>query len=52
MSLIKLALNIPISHLKGDQKEFKQIIDHANKIVKITKEMNKEDKEAMRNESH
>lgn len=48
MSIIKLALNIPISHLKEDQKEFKEIINHAKKIVKITKGMNKEDKEAMK----
>lgn len=46
MSIVKLALNIPMSHLKGDTKEIKEIRDSAQKIVKVTKEMNKEDKEA------
>ena len=48
MSLIKLSLEIPIGHLKGDQKEFKEIIQAGKKIVKITKAMNKEDEAAMR----
>jgi len=46
MSLIKLALNIPLSHLKGDTKEIKEIRQAALKIVKVTKEMNKEDSKA------
>jgi hypothetical protein len=47
MSIVKLALNIPISHLKGDTKEINEIREDAKKIVKVTKKMNAEDKEAM-----
>lgn len=45
--LFKQALEIPISHLKGDAKEINEIRSLAQKIIKITKDMNKEDAHAM-----
>lgn len=46
--LFKQAIEIPISHLKGDGKEINEIRSLAKRIVKITKDMNKEDAEAMK----
>jgi hypothetical protein len=46
--LFKQALEIPIGHLKGDTKEIDQIRSLAKRIIKITKEMNQEDKQAMK----
>jgi hypothetical protein len=46
--LFKQALEIPVSHLKGDAKEINEMRRLAKKIIKITKDMNKEDNEAMK----
>lgn len=46
--LEKTALEIPVSHLKGDAKEINTIRALAKKIIKITHEMNAEDNKAMK----
>lgn len=46
--LFKQALEIPVSHLKGDAKEINEMRRLAKKIIKITKEMNMEDNKAMK----
>ena len=45
--IIKLAINIPVSHLKGDGKELASMKKKAKGILSTITEMQAEDKEAM-----
>lgn len=46
--IIKLAINIPVSHLKGDGKELASMKKKAKGILDTITEMQAEDKDAMR----
>jgi hypothetical protein len=46
--LFKQAIEIPITHLKGDTKEIDEMRSLAKRIIRITKDMNSEDKQAMK----
>ena len=54
MSLIKIAmpkgphLDLPINHLKEDHKELEKLETDGKKVMKLSKNMMKEDKEGLK----
>ena len=50
MSIVKLALNIPISHIKGDHKDLEGMRNLAKLINQKVNEMEADDKKALMKE--